>query len=239
MLLDLIRYKLNEQQPKPNWNEYGKIRLLSRNRLLFPEHRLTVAKFIDYFKNVDINLSVLDVGCGDGFWMEILRDLGFNDLAGIDLSFPFLQRAKSKGLKVIQCDISEMCFCRKFDIVIICDVLEHLPDIKKTLDHIHEILKENGIFYIIIPVYDSLSSKYNRFIHRTRKIDEAQKHDETHLHAFSKRDILQLLSSHSFYVEKTVYTANRLPFITGKIQKLTFGNKFGNWLSLVAKKKRI
>lgn len=224
------------QQNKPNWNEYGKIRLLSRNRLLFPEHRLTVAKFIDYFRDVDINSSVLDAGCGDGFWLEILRDLGFNDLVGIDLSFPFLQRAKSKGLEVIRCDISKMCFNRQFDVVIMCDVLEHISDLESVINNIYQTLKENGILYLIIPVYDSLSSRYDRFIKRRSKIDEARQHDETHIHAFSKSEIIKLLNSHSFQVDKTIYTSNRLPFVTGKIQKYTFGNKFGNWLSVVAKK---
>ncbi len=229
ILLDLNHCKLD-------WNEYGKIRLLSRNRLLFPEHRLTVAKFIDYFRDVDINFSVLDTGCGDGFWLEILRDLGFNNLTGIDLSFPFLQRAKSKGLKVIQCDISRMCFCGEFDVIIMCDVLEHLPDLGLVLDNIYKALKTDGILYLIIPVYDSLSSRFDRFIHRKSKIDEARNHDETHIHALAKDDIIRLLGSHGFRVDKAVYTSNRLPFITGKIQRFTFGNRFGNWLSVITKK---
>jgi len=219
-----------------NWDEYGRIRLLSRNRLLFPEHRLTIIKFIDYFRDIDINLSVLDAGCGDGFWMEILRDLGFKDLIGIDLSLTFLNRAKSKGLEVIQCDLSRMCFCRKFDIIILCDVLEHISDLGLALNEIYQTLKENGILYLIIPVYDSLSSKYNRLIHRKSKIDEAKKHDETHLHAFSKSKIIEILDSHGFHIDSAVFTSNRLPFITGKIQRFTFANRFGNWLSVVARK---
>ena len=226
----------NNQNLKPDWDEYGGKRSPSRNRLLFPEHKLTTAKFIEFFKNVDVNSSVLDAGCGDGFWLGILRDLGFSDLFGVDLSYPLLMRAKSKGLKVAQYNVLDMNFRCKFDVVLMCDVLEHLPDTTKALNNIQEALKENGTLYLIIPVYDSLSSRYQRFIHRKSKADEAREHDETHIHAFSKQIITSLLESHHFQVVKAVYTANRLPFITGKIQRFTFGNRFGNWLSIIAKK---
>ena len=218
-----------------NWDKYGHKRSPSRNRLLFQEHRLTATEFIEYFKDLDVNLSVLDVGCGDGFWMEVLRDLGFSDLLGVDLSYPLLARAKSKGLRVAQYSVSRMSFRRKFDVILMCDVLEHLPDITGALNNVRDVLKEAGILYLIIPVYDSLSSRFRRFAHRRSKIDEAQDHDETHLHAFSKRDVISLLNSHHLQVEKSVYTANRLPFITSRIQRFTIGNRFGNWLSVVAR----
>lgn len=218
-----------------DWDKYGHKRSPSRNRLLFLEHRLTAAEFIEYFKDLDLNLSVLDVGCGDGFWMEVLRDLGFSDLLGVDLSYPLLARAKRKGFRVAQCSVSHMNFRRKFDIILMCDVLEHLPVIAEALNNIRDALKEAGIVYLIVPVYDSLSSKFQRLIHGRSKIDEAQDHDETHLHAFSKRDVISLLNSHRFQVERSVYTANRLPFITSRIQRFTIGNRFGNWLSVVAR----
>ena len=224
-------------QLKPNWDEYGGKRSPSRNRLLFPEHRLTTTKFVEYFKDIDVNSSVLDTGCGDGFWLGILRDLGFSDLFGVDLSYPLLIRAKNKGLRVAQYNVLNMSFNRRFDFVLMCDVFEHLPDTAKALNEIGEALKENGTLYLIIPVYDSLSSRFQRFIHRKSKIDEAREHDETHLHAFSKQSITALLESHNFRVVKAFYTANRLPFVTGKIQRFTFGNVFGNWLSIIAKKK--
>ena len=219
-----------------NWDEYGDKRSPSRNRLLFTEHRLTTVKFIDYFKDIDTGL-ILDAGCGDGFWLEILRNIGFSDLFGIDLSYSLLTRARDKGFRVAQYDLIDMGFSRQFDVIIMCDVLEHLPDMPRALDNICNNLKENGIFYLVIPVYDSLSSRYQRFFHRNSKIEEAREHDETHLHALSKSSIISLLGTHGFQIEKTIYTANRLPFISGKIQKFTFGNRFGNWLTVIARKR--
>lgn len=227
---------IDNQQLKIDWNAYAENRILSRNRLLFPEHRLTTLQFINYFKDLDPNLTILDAGCGDGFWLEILRNLGFNNLFGVDISHSFLKRAKVKGFNVAQYDISNMSLLKEFDIVIMCDVLEHLPDIDSALICVHNVLKNAGILYLMIPVYDSLSSKFNRLIHRKKKIDEAKEHDETHLHAFSKHSIISILESYHFNVINGIYTANRLPFVTSKIQQITFGNRFGNWLSIIARK---
>lgn len=219
----------------PDWNEYGNIRSPSRNRLLFPEHKLTTEVFVDYFKGLNTNLWILDAGCGDGFWMEVLRNLGFSNLIGVDLSYSLLKRAKGKGFNVIQSSVASLKFQRKFDVIIMCDVLEHLHDAGITLSNLRDVLKESGILYLVIPVYDSLSSRFQRFFHRKTKIDQAREHDETHVHAFSKDEIFKLLRANNFQVKRAIYTANRLPMVSGKIQRFTFANMFGNWLSITAK----
>lgn len=220
-----------------DWNEYGRSRSPSRNRLTFPEHRLIVAKFIDFFKDVDTNLTVLDVGCGDGFWLEILRDLGFSKLYGIDMCQPFLEVAADKGLNVRLGNVYDLNLESSLDIVLLCDVLEHLDDVNSALDKIRNALKVGALLYLIIPVYDSLSSRFERFLKRRSKLEKAKAHDPTHLHAFSKKEILSLLKSKNFEIVKAVHTSNRLPYVSGKVQYFTFGGMFGNWLIIVARKK--
>lgn len=215
-----------------NWDEYGNMRSPARNRLIFPEHRLTWEVFVDYFKSINTDLWVLDAGCGDGFWLETLRNLGFYNLIGVDLSYPLLKRAKDKGLNVIQCNIESLDFQQKFDIILICDVLEHLPEPYKAISRLCNLLNKSGILYLIIPIYDSLYNRFKRFSHRERKIDQARAHDETHLHSFSKEDMTKLLNANHLRIERAIYTANRLPLLTKRMQRFTFGNRFGNWLSI-------
>lgn len=219
-----------------SWDEYALGRSPSRNRLTFPEHRHTVVKFIDYFKELDVEMSILDVGCGDGFWLEVLRDLGFGNIYGVDLSMPLLLRAKSKGLKVAQCDALRLVLRKTFDVIIMCDVLEHLTDPEVALRNVYDCLNENGRFYLSIPVYESLSSRYMRLVKGKSRLQEAQEHDETHVHAFSRPSIESLLKRVGFKIEKLFYTANRIPLVSGKVQKFTFWNRFGNWLNIVSKK---
>jgi len=62
--------------------------------------------------------KILDVGCGTGLSMEVLRERGF-DAIGIDVSKPMLDVAKKKGLKVKRADFSDLPFkARTFDALV-------------------------------------------------------------------------------------------------------------------------
>lgn len=43
--------------------------------------------------------SILEVGCGTGIWMAFLKERGFGEPVGLDLSMDMLLQAKRKGLK--------------------------------------------------------------------------------------------------------------------------------------------
>lgn len=64
--------------------------------------------------------SVLDVGCGTGEWLKVWRQLGVNDVDGVDgwEETPFRQHDLRRPL-----DLS-----RRFDLVESVEVAEHLPE---------------------------------------------------------------------------------------------------------------
>lgn len=53
--------------------------------------------------------SVLDVGCGTGFSMQVFAERGF-DVAGIDVAGPMVEIAKRKGLNVTKADFTALPF---------------------------------------------------------------------------------------------------------------------------------
>ena len=59
---------MNQNDAK--WKEYGEQRLLSKNRLILQHHRILNEYFLDYFKSVDTSAKVLDIGCGEGFYLR-------------------------------------------------------------------------------------------------------------------------------------------------------------------------
>jgi len=221
-----------------NRNESRENRCSSRNRLTFREHQLTTAEFINFFSQQDEKLTVLDVGCGDGFFMEILRNLGFESIYGMDVSQPLLAKASRKGLRVVEGSVYDLNARGEVDVILLCDVLEHLENPGLAITKIYDVLKEEGILYLIVPVYDSISNRLARLFKRKKKIQEAREHDQTHLHDFSTHTLLWLLKSHQFSIEKNVHTANRLPGISGKAQQYTLGGRYGNWVSIVARKRK-
>ncbi len=87
---------------------------------------------------------VLDVGCGTG---DILNSLVPNYGLGLDISPEMIKIAKSKygkksNLQFISTDVRELkkeALGRRFDYIIMTDVLEHLEDISSSLRKISEL----------------------------------------------------------------------------------------------------
>jgi SAM-dependent methyltransferase len=72
--------------------------------------------------------SVVDVGCGDGTWLAVFRNLGVEDLQGLDGDYidQDLLQIPSEYLKVA--DLSQpFRLGRTFDLAISLEVGEHLP----------------------------------------------------------------------------------------------------------------
>lgn len=231
----------------PDWDEYSRARLLSRNRLLYEHHRLSIKLFVDYFKDVDISSRVLDIGCGDGFFMEILRDLGFEYLEGIDPSEVALSRARKKGLQVRQDDIYALAReeGEQYDAIILMDVIEHLNDPFLAIQIIHHLLVQGGRFYLSTLVCDSLAKRFQRLLLRQSRLAQSRVWDETHVWAPTKREVVELLQRNSFRIEFARRISNRLPYgerISSSLQRFSqqfaWGGLFGDLLCVAARKKR-
>ncbi len=61
---------------------------------------------------------ILDIGCGPGRHLEVLRKQGHPHCAGLDLSLPLLRDARGAGLNVARGDMRRLPFrCAGFDLV--------------------------------------------------------------------------------------------------------------------------
>jgi SAM-dependent methyltransferase len=71
--------------------------------------------------------SAVDVGCGDGSWLRVLRDLGTVEVVGIDGPWA-LGRLKIAPTSFVPLDLhSPLGLERRFDLAISLEVAEHLP----------------------------------------------------------------------------------------------------------------
>ena len=98
------------------------------------------------------NLSVRDVGCGGGILSEEFAKIGCR-VTGIDPSVPSLDTARKhaamQGLAIEyrQANGENIPFdADSFDIVVCCDVLEHVDDLEKTIREVARVLKPGGMF---------------------------------------------------------------------------------------------
>lgn len=100
---------------------------------------------------------IIDVGCGDGFYLHILTKLPIKtNLLGFDFDKIVLANAgknlRPEKIKLVNGSATKIPFKDKsFDKVIMTEVLEHIEDDKKALAEVKRILKPGGILLITVP----------------------------------------------------------------------------------------
>lgn len=95
------------------------------------------AKVMEWFMNQDQKLSVLDIGCGWGYVVHILKDLGFSAV-GIDISNEAVDFAVKTFGQDYMCGAIEQ-FKGKMDIVLALEVFEHVNNPREFLKKCLEI----------------------------------------------------------------------------------------------------
>lgn len=106
---------------------------------------------------VNLNSSILDVGCGKGFLLRQLHNVGFRNLVGID---PFLERGLdiSDGLCLRKCNLAEVDG-RQFDLILFHHSLEHTSDLEGALAAARRLLANGGYVVVSIPVAASYACR--------------------------------------------------------------------------------
>lgn len=101
------------------------------------------------------NAYILDVGCAFGGLLNEFKKAGYQNLYGVEPSKRNCDHAvKEYGINVYEGnlgdDIPEL-YNIKFDLLILSGVLEHLVDVRKSVELCHSYLKENGKLLVIVP----------------------------------------------------------------------------------------
>jgi 2-polyprenyl-6-hydroxyphenyl methylase/3-demethylubiquinone-9 3-methyltransferase len=116
------------------------------------------------------NAKVLDIGCGGGLFLSLLKREGAQAL-GIELSDSRAQYATTKyGLEIYKHPI-ESDFWQKgnqavFDAVTLWDVIEHVNYPFQTLQCAATVLKPGGLLLIDTPCRDSLYHQFGELTYR-------------------------------------------------------------------------
>lgn len=101
----------------------------------------------------DPNWSILDVGCGGGtlLW-SLSKMVQSRELYGIELNPFYAALAKRRsGAQIVNSEFKPGIFNRKFDLVILAKVLEHVEDPGELIGKIAEDLKEDGLLFLEVP----------------------------------------------------------------------------------------
>lgn len=101
-------------------------------------------------------LKVVEVGCAEAGFLRVLNDLGIETL-GIELDESRAKMAmeENPGLQIIVGDITDDSLVEsineEFDVVIMREVIEHVPDKEKAFANLSKLTKEKGYMFMSFP----------------------------------------------------------------------------------------
>jgi SAM-dependent methyltransferase len=123
------------------------------------------------------NASVLDVGCGNGFFAGFLRDLGVKRYVGVDLTdvlFPRLREAYP-DFQFHKVNIVESPVSGEYDLVLMLYVINHIMEeelLSQAMHHVRQCLSDRGVL-ILLPLHHVDKRRF--FYLRTWSLDEVKK----------------------------------------------------------------
>lgn len=150
---------------------------------------------------------VLDVGCNNGLvGREIIKKSG-SAVDGIDINEEALEEAKRSYRKVFRRDLYRSKLeidAEKYDYIIFCDVLEHLPRPDLVLQDAKKYLKEDGEVIICLPNIARFEIRldllFGKFDYSPGILSE------DHLRFFTKKSAQKLIRECGYAVKKIVPT---------------------------------
>lgn len=119
---------------------------------------------LEYF-DIKKNDFVLDLGCGDGLNIKILRRMGVKKIYGVDISKRLLSEAKKNNprTRFYRASSESLPFkSNTFDVVLVDSVFHHLMRYGKSLKEIKRVLKSKGRLCFSEPHRSFLRSLYDK-----------------------------------------------------------------------------
>jgi SAM-dependent methyltransferase len=113
-----------------------------------PVLRREFTNSVDFIRNYHPNGRLLELGCAYGFFLQEAKR--HFEVAGIELAADAAEHCRRAGLNVLQgvADEASLRQLGHVDVIVLFDVIEHLPEPRETLALCHRYLNPGGIIVI-------------------------------------------------------------------------------------------
>lgn len=148
--------------------------LQEENHWWFVSRRAVLTFLISSLK-IQENADILDAGCGSGGNLELLSKYG--NMHAFEMSDFMKEHSKERGIGQVESGKlpDEIPFAdKKFDLITMFDVLEHIEDDNAALKAIAERLKNDGVLFITVPAFGWLFSQHDRLHHHFRRYSKKE-----------------------------------------------------------------
>jgi 2-polyprenyl-3-methyl-5-hydroxy-6-metoxy-1,4-benzoquinol methylase len=177
------------------WNNSTSSRNTALAKLESVYRRLALHDHISFIERVGrrrSGLCVVDVGCGSGTILGLLKKRGFRPV-GVDFSEEAARVAETQnGVRVFVGSLEQAGFSgESFDIVTLFHVMEHVANPRAVLAEVARILKPDGAVILQVPNIDSW--QFRAFGAKWYGLDIPR-----HVIDYSKAALLRLLDESGF-----------------------------------------
>lgn len=154
-----IEFKGGDYRKDSPYEHLSEIYEINNQRVAFIKD-LVKGKFDKNTSNLHKDFTLLDIGCGTGLFLKSCTDAGLN-VSGIDVS----QNALNFAMDNYNLDVSDKKLDdllnegRKYDMITMWHVLEHIINPVEELKKVKGILKEGGLLIVEVPNLNSIKFK--------------------------------------------------------------------------------
>ncbi len=140
-----------------------------------------------------IDNNILDIGCGSS---RIIKSLP--NAIGFDIKLKVLRHLRRTNTKLVRGTLQNLCFKKgSFDLVIISEVIEHVPKKYFSLSQIKRVLKQNGIIIIGTPDYASIIWRILEYFYN-KLLPHA--HGKEHISRYTFYELKRKLETNGFNI---------------------------------------
>ena len=198
------------------------------------EKRLREKNFERWLKNGEPYISTkspvyaLDVGCAAGYCLELMKQKGWK-ATGLELDEEMCISLEQSGYDISKSLLEDFESENKFSVITLFDVIEHIPNINKSLSNLNSLLTDDGVVIMVTPNYKSFQRRlFGKNWFQYKPIEHIQYFDSRSLKIFAERNgLLIIYQTHCGQYADTQFLLNRLNYYRFTFLSKLFNKIFG------------
>ena len=163
-------------------------------------------ELLDTFEPFRKTNNLIDVGCGDGYFLEAAKRRNWN-VFGTEFTQEAIEVCRKKGIQMTESPLDSGHYPRDFfDVVTSFEVVEHINNPHQELAVFNSILRKHGVVYVTTPNFNSISRNILKSKWNIIEYPE-------HLSYYTSRTLRMLFRQHNFscvQIKTTGISINRL-----------------------------
>lgn len=188
--------------------------------------RLEAWRLLNHCRDLPEGAQILDIGCGDGFHLGLLREFGKKSwrLEGIDVDKQAVEKAIRAGLQVYLTAAERIDLpAENYDLVFMIQTIEHLENPPEVLREAHKLLRKGGRLVIVTDNTDSFDFRFFKDRYW------GGYHFPRHWNLFNRHSFTKLAEKTGFEVERLKTIVSPVNWVLS-IHNVLVDRRKPNWL---------